>query len=312
MNYNAINAVIACSWEQSEALSYALATKSIDFVRQYEIHVCATFTRHFPPSREGEPLSGLWDHFDPLKLGYDALEYRDPNIEVRWSDGYASLVGDRACIERATEIIRHVCRDRLPMVIEWLSADHQDRPEWTVSKAALITRDAVVTASSAAIADRWRAEAAEVRTQTREIQYVSVCDAEAVGVYFDIYLAERMSRAECTGTYAVPLDVALRTAGVGYVEQSGDWLSNERCEYEPEVCSEIVMFAEDLVGALTIVRQTLAAAGCRIGCQLQYERDRDLFFETYTSSGWSQPRSASVVDDGRAYAGEAWSGGAQH
>lgn len=312
MKYNLINSAIAWSWEQSEALSYALATKSDDFVIQREIPVSEIFTRYFPPSREGEPLSGLWDHFDPLKLGYDALEYRDPKIEVHWSDGYASLVGDRACIERATEIIHNVCRDRLPIVIEWLSADHEDRPERTVSKAALITRDAVVTESSAAFADWWRAEAAEVRTQTREIQYVSVCDAEAVGVYFDIYLAERMSRAECAGTYAVPLDVALRTAGVGHVEQSGDWLSNERCEYEPEVCSEIVMFAEDLAGALTIVRQTLAAAGCRTGCQLQYERDRDLLFETYTPSGWSHPRSASFVEDGRAYAGEAWSGGAPH
>lgn len=91
-----------------------------------------------------------------------------------------------------------MCRDRLPIVIEWLSADQDDRHEWTVSKAALITRYAVVTESSAAIADRWGAEAAGVRTQTREIQYVSVRDAEAVGAYFDIYLAEKMSRAECT------------------------------------------------------------------------------------------------------------------
>ncbi|MEG3164727.1 hypothetical protein U1701_08995 [Sphingomonas sp. PB2P19] len=309
MTYSKINTKFKCSAEIAEALRDALAIKSSDFAGQASVQLGTNFTAHFPPTREGEPLSGLWDHFDPQRLGYAALEYRDPRIEVQRLNGGVVLSGNRACIDRAVEIIRHVCRDQLPIVIEWLSVDHHDRPNRTISKTALIGCDAVLTSSSAETAEQWRTEISGAEVSLNEGQSAGGSVNEDETGYVDVFLAEGLGLAACTSAYASPIDIALRAAGLGTVERMTDGYSDEACDDGSDVCNGIVAYIQNMPAAISLIRRTLTAAGCSVGCQVQYGRAGNILFETFLADGWSDPSFASVIDGGRAFEGDVWHGG---
>ncbi|MEG3164729.1 hypothetical protein U1701_09005 [Sphingomonas sp. PB2P19] len=127
MQMTTLSEYIRCDYPRFEAFRDATSVTSEDFKNQSSFPVSQSFLKTFPPTRAGEPLSGLWDFHDRLGFGHALVpSYYASNVDVVWHRDRAWIYARNSQVNTTalTDLIAHVCRKYLPISVSWIFHNH--------------------------------------------------------------------------------------------------------------------------------------------------------------------------------------------
>lgn len=305
---------IRCDYPTFEALRDATSVTLEDFLHQGSFPVSQSFIETFPPTRAGEPLSGLWDFHDRQGLG-QALSpsYHPSNVDVVWHEDRAWVYARNSNVNTSalTDLVAHVCHKYLPISISWIFHNHSLSPGSVGGACILIDEGGEVDGDCTWNAiERWRekteqAHCAELPehdhtmalsdliTRVRyNVTKDDVGKASAKAGIIVVYVPDSLCPNDRDSQYKSVFKRVLDPLGHTYLAKSSTWLQQPGDEAGGYAGSELVIKTADIENSLKILKEELPCLNYAEGAELQYLDNGWPHVAIYRGGQWS--KSASI------------------
>jgi hypothetical protein len=302
---------IRCDYATFEALRDATSATLEDFTHQSSFPVSQSFLKTFPPTRAGEPLSGLWDFHDRTGFGR-ALSplYHPSNVDVVWHRDRAWVYARNSKVNTSALIalIAHVCRKYLPISISWIFHNHSLSLGSVGGSCVLIDEGGLADGDCTwNTLERWgektgQAHCAElpeedhtkslsnliarVRCNAKQGEIGEASTADRGPIV--IYVPGNLSPNDLDYQYKSAITAMLKPTGHAYLDRSSAWLQQPGDETGGYAGSELTISTADLKETIKILQKKLPETNFPDGTQLQYLQKGCAYAETYHGGQWSK------------------------
>lgn len=301
---------IQCDHDSFLALHDAVYTIAEDFNDTDYGKLSKAFLRVFPPTRAGEPRSGLWDFQDNDGLGPFLSPWYSPiGFDVEWQQhrAWVHTRNSRAHPGALVDLLRHVCSEYLPLSLTWLFQGETLAPGSLGAVCVLVdeaneksectwnwlhewgercsTAKSAVPCPTADEVDRMSRDlVSRVRKNALQDQssYVPPIDGSIV-----VYIPGDVSPAEHDKTNTPVIRSLVGEAGI--LQHCRNWLRNPGLDTGGYSGFEAEIHAKDLDLVLGALRNGLPHARLPRGTQLQYKGHSRWGVEEFDGSQWSEP-----------------------
>lgn len=325
MHRTTLSEYIHCDYATFEALRDATSVQLEHFAHQDLLPVSQSFLKAFPPTRAGEPLSGLWDfHYRHGLRRTLSPSYSPPNVDVVWHQDCAWVYArnNEVSTSTLTNLIAHVCRKYLPVSISWISHHDSLAPGSVGGSCVLIDEGGEADGDCTwNTRERWterleqahRAEVPErdyTKTMTDLIARISYnvtkndvgkCAAAKAGIII-IYIPDSLSPNDRDAKYKSAINDMLCLLEHTVLMGCSTWLQKPGDEAGGYTGSELAIRTTDLDNTLSALQLNLPAICSIEGLQLQYIDICQPQFSVYRDGQWSKYARIDRRDIGQAIA----------